>query len=213
MLVNTQKLLSISSPKISELIPQFEESTKKMLGCLSDDLYNILAIKNGFYAFESALHFFPATTINQSIIDVNLWNSANLWKNEYSNSVEDYLFFAEDIFGGQFCVFNEKIHTFDPETEETEEIASNFDDWAKCILEEYNYLTGFELAHEWQMKNGFVPVGKRLLPKIPFVLGGKFTLDNLYLLDSVTGMKLRGDLAQQIKNSPDGTKIKFKIEL
>ena len=57
MLVSTQKLLSISSPKISELIPQLEESTKKMLGCLMDNFYNILAIKNGFYAFESALHF------------------------------------------------------------------------------------------------------------------------------------------------------------
>ncbi len=56
-----------------------------------------------------------------------------------------------------------------------------------------------------------VAVGKRLLPKVPFILGGKFTVDNLYLLDSITGMKLRGDLARQIKNSPDGTKVTFKI--
>jgi hypothetical protein len=211
MTLNTQKLLSISSSKICGTIPQIDESTKNMLGSLSNDFHNLLAIKNGFYAFESALHFFPATKIDQSIIDVNYWNLENLWRNEYSNSIKDHLFFAEDIFGGQFCVFNEKIHTFDPETEETEEIATNFDDWSKCVLDEYNYLTGFELAHEWQLKNGSIPVGKRLLPKVPFVLGGKFTVDNLYLLDSVTGMKVRGDLAQQIKNSPDGTKVTFKI--
>jgi hypothetical protein len=90
-------------------------------------------------------------------------------------------------------------------------MATNFEDWAKHILEKYNYLTGFGLAHEWQTRNGIIPVGQRLLPKVPFVLGGKFTIDNLYLLDSVSGMRLRGDLAQQIKNSPDGTKIKFKI--
>lgn len=211
MTLNTQKLLSISSSIISEIIPQLDVSTQNMLGSLGKDFNNILAIKNGFYAFESALHFFPATHIHQSIIDVNCWNSENLWRNKYSDSTKGYLFFAEDIFGGQFCIINERIHTFDPETEETEEVATNFDDWAKCILDEYNYLTGFELAHEWQLKNGSIPVGKRLLPKVPFVLGGKFTTDNLYLLDSVTGMKVRGDLAQQIKNSPDGTKVTFKI--
>lgn len=211
MTLNVQKLLSISSLKISEIIPQFDESTKNKLGSLGDDFYNLLTLKNGFYAFESALHFFPATNINQSILDVNYWNSENLWVNKYSDSIRDYLFFAEDIFGGQFCIFNERIHTFDPETEETEEIATSFDDWAKCVLDEYNHLTGFELAHEWQLKNGCIPVVKRLLPKVPFVLGGKFTIDNLYLLDSVTGMKVRGDLAQQIKNSPDGTKVTFKI--
>lgn len=212
MTFNIQKLLSISSSKISEFIPQIDESTKNMLGSLSDEFCSLLSVKNGFYAFESALHFFPATQLDRSIIDVNYWNSTSLWRNEYSTSIKDYLFFAEDIFGGQFCIFNEKIHIFDPETEEIEEIAPSFDDWAKCILEEYNYLTGFELAHEWQLKNFSIPVGKRLLPKVPFVLGGKFTVDNLYLLDSITGMRLRGDLAQQIKNSPDGTKVTFKIE-
>jgi hypothetical protein len=212
MTINTDKLLSISSTAIAESIPQIDEQTNKMLGSLGNEFHNILSIKNGFYAFESALHFFPATEVVDSVnLDVNYWNSPQLWRDEYSNSIDKYLFFAEDIFGGQFCIFNNKIHIFDSETEEIEVIADTFDDWAKCILDNYNYLTGFELAHGWQLKNGSIPAGKRLLPKVPFVLGGKFTVDNLYLLDSVTGMKLRGDLAQQIKNSPDGTKITFKI--
>jgi hypothetical protein len=209
MTFNIHKLLSISSI-ISESIPQINEPLRNMLGSLKDEFYNLLSLKNGFYAFESALHFYPATTIDR-ILDVNQWNSPNLWRNEYSNSIKDYLFFAEDIFGCQFCVFNDRIYTFDPETEAIEEIASNFEDWAKHILEKYNYFTGFGLAHEWQLRNGIIPVGQRLLPKVPFVLGGKFTIDNLYLLDSISGMRLRGDLARQIKDSPDGTKVTFKI--
>ncbi len=121
------------------------------------------------------------------------------------------MFFAEDVFGNQFLIFNEKIYTFEPETGEIEEVSESFEEWAKCVLDNYNFLTGFQLAHEWQTSNGVIPVGKRLIPKIPFVLGGKYTVDNLYLLDAVTGMNLRADLAKQIINLKDGEKIKFHI--
>jgi hypothetical protein len=199
MTINTHKLLSLGSAGICGSKPQIDESIKDILGTLNDEFHNLLSVKNGFYAFESALHFFPAT--NASVPNLSLWNSNDLWKHEYSSSIKDYLFFAEDIFGIQFCVFRNEIHTF----------ATSFEEWSKCILEKYNYWTGFDLAHQWQLKNGVIPVGTRLLPKIPFVLGGKFSIDNLYLLDSVKGMRIRGDLSQQIKNSPDGTKIKFKV--
>jgi hypothetical protein len=56
-----------------------------------------------------------------------------------------------------------------------------------------------------------IPIGKRLIPRIPFVLGGKYTIDNLYLLDAATGMNLRADLAKEIINLKDGEKIKFHI--
>jgi hypothetical protein len=209
MTLNTDKLLSISSEGICDSKPQLDESIKDILGTLSDEFHNLLSVKNGFYAFESALHVFPAT--NDSVPNLSLWNSPDLWKSEYSSSIKDYLFFAEDIFGVQFCIFMNEICTFDPETEEIEAIAPSFDEWSKCILEKYNYWTGFDLAHQWQLENGIIPIGKRLLPKIPFVLGGKFAIDNLYLLDSVTGMIIRGDLARQIKYCPEGTKIKLKV--
>ena len=209
MALNIDKLLSISGEGICESKPQINKSSKDMLGALNDEFYKFLSVKNGFYAFESALHVFPAT--NDYIPNLNLWNSSELWRNEYSSSTKHYLFFAEDIFGIQFCVFKNEIYKFDPETEEIEKIATSFDEWAKCILEEYNYWTGFDLAHQWQLENGAIPVEKRLLSKIPFVLGGKFTIDNLYLSDSVEGMRFRGALSQQINNYPDGTKIKLKI--
>jgi hypothetical protein len=132
MASNTSKLLSISSERFSDITPQVDASIKSMLGTLNDEFYNLLSMKNGFYAFESALHVFPVT--NDAVPNLSLWNSSDLWKSEYSSSIKDYLFFAEDIFGIQFCVFKNKIHTFDPETEEIETIAKSFDEWSKCIL-------------------------------------------------------------------------------
>lgn len=44
------------------------------------------------------------------------------------------------------------------------------------------------------------------------MLGGEFVLDNLYLADAVEGMKLRADIASQIRDLPDGAQIKFSVE-
>jgi hypothetical protein len=65
--------------------------------------------------------------------------------------------------------------------------------------------------HDWQVENGAIPQGKRLMPKIPFVLGGKYSLDNIYALDSVSAMKSRGNLALQLRDLPDGTKVEFRV--
>ena len=135
------------------------------------------------------------------------WNSDNLWRKDDGDLAQNCLFFAEDIFGGQFCIFNDKIYSFDPETGAKELVANQIEEWAKIILEDYNVLTGFPLAHKWQQEYGTLPINKRLLPKIPFVGGGTFTVDN-----SVKGMKVRADIAQQIYALPDGTKITVRVD-
>ncbi|WP_020396257.1 hypothetical protein [Thiolinea disciformis] len=121
------------------------------------------------------------------------------------------LFFAEDVFGGQFCLRDSQIYTFDPETGAFEWLAHDLEGWAKAILSDYEMLTGYVFAHHWQEQHGSLLAGKRLLPKIPFVLGGEFILDNLYLGDAVTGMRFRASLAHQMKDLPNGTQIRFNI--
>jgi hypothetical protein len=83
--------------------------------------------------------------------------------------------------------------------------------WAKAIISDYDVLTGYPLAHQWQKQNSQLPAKKRLLPKMPFVAGGEFVLDNLYLADVVEGMKFRADIASQIKDLPNGAHIKFNV--
>jgi hypothetical protein len=53
-------------------------------------------------------------------------------------------------------------------------------------------------------------VGKRLLPKIPFILGGRYESSNLYAVDAVTGMCYRGELWQQLRDLPDGSQVRLK---
>ncbi len=79
------------------------------------------------------------------------------------------------------------------------------------ILQDYDFHTGFSLAHTWQKDHAPLPAGNRLLPKMPFVVGGEYKGDNLYSSKDVQGMRFSAKLANQIRDIPDGTNITFKI--
>ena len=152
-MTSIQKLLNISSESISN------KPYSKVWPDYCNDLKFLFESKNGFFAFEQSLHVFPTTETNISY-DLNHWNSNDLWKKEYIGlsvaSMNDLYFFAEDVFGGQFC-FNKndsKIYTFDPETGLIYFLANNLEEWAQLILNDYDYLTGYKISHEWQEKNG-----------------------------------------------------------
>ncbi|QGX41856.1 SMI1/KNR4 family protein [Permianibacter aggregans] len=183
---------------------------KALAGRRATELLCLLQKKNGFFAFESSLRVFSSVKSSQSYSLAD-WNSELLWRREYGDCVEDALFFAEDVFGGQFCIRNDEIYCFDPETGEFSYLANTVDDWARSVLSEYQLLTGQPLAHDWQKMHGSIPVLSRLVPKLPFVCGGEFSVENLIALDSVKGMRARGNLAMQIKDLPDGAQITFNI--
>lgn len=203
---NLAKLLSISSGALV----RDEFSLNKDIIIVEDDLIQMLQKRNGFYAFESALHVFP-TCSKQQEIGLNDWNEKMLWRYAYQGLDDNCLFFAEDLFGMQFCYLNKKIYSFDPETGSLNYLALNIEDWAGMILGDYDFMTGYSLGHLWQKNNKPIPAGYRLLPKIPFVTGGGFSIENLYLSDAIQGMKFRASIANQIKSLPDGATIKFNI--
>ena len=174
------------------------------------ELRELLTAKNGFYAFEQALHVLPSQSMGESN-GLDSWNTPGLWISNYGGLAEGCYFFAEDIFGVQFCIRSDGIFTFDPESGALEAVAGSIDDWANAILGKYEILTGYPLAHAWQMENGRINPGQRLVPKQPFVAGGAFTVQNLYAVDAVAGMRQRANLATQIRDLPDGAAITLKV--
>lgn len=164
---------------------------------------------NGFYAFESALHVFPSGASES--MSLELWNDADLWRRDYDDLTDGLVFFAEDVFGVQFVFCDAGVGTFDPETGDVEVIARDLEAWAAVVLGDAEALTGYPLAHEWQVRHGALIEGQRLVPKQPFVTGGAFEIGNLYAADGVEGMRARGNLAAQIRDLPDGTTIRYRI--
>jgi len=205
-----EKLLSVCSSDISS------EKGKKVPAAFHDyplveDLINLLNKRNGFYGFESALHIFSVETDGEEIGLID-WNDNSLWIDCYDDLARNAIFFAEDVFGGQFCIKKDGIYTFDPETGSFDYLAPDINEWCKNILEDYQVLTGYPLANAWQKKYGSIPAGYRLAPKIPFVVGGKYEPDNLYLEKSTVAMKARAHIALQIRDVPDGSNIQLTLK-
>jgi hypothetical protein len=197
------KLLGVAGPSFAPA-PNAGYVTKH------SQLLALLREKNGFFCFESALRIFPSETCESSY-GLDEWNAPKLWRGSYGDLADGLTFFAEDIFGAQFCLKNDEVYSFDPETADLSFIGSGLDEWAAAILEDYDLLTGYSLAHEWQIVNGPLPPRERLMPKLPFVCGGEFELSNLTAIDAARSLRCRGNLATQIHSLPDGAEIKFAL--
>lgn len=210
MSVFVKKLLSICGDELSSN-QTVKACTELFNSSLAIELDELLTAKNGFYAFESALHIFPYETTDKEI-GLCDWNKKMLWISYYEDMAMDALYFAEDIFGGQFCLRKDGVYYFDPETAEFNKQAATINDWCKLILSDYRIITGYPLAHSWQKINGFIPSGFRLVPKIPFIVGGAYDLDNLYLCCSYESLRTRADLALQIRDMPDGSNIQIVVK-
>ncbi|MDF7675119.1 hypothetical protein PT277_05050 [Acetobacteraceae bacterium ESL0709] len=203
----SEKLLSLSSKELSSSGCAMN-CEKLFNSSLSAELDMLLTEKNGFYSFESALHVFPYDTTENEIGLVD-WNNTKLWISSYGDMAIDALYFAEDIFGGQFCLKRDGVYYFDPETAKFDIVAPDINNWCKLLLSDYEVMTGYPIAHEWQISYGVIPRGARLVPKIPFVAGGAYELDNLYVCSSWESLKARAYIAEQIRTVPDGSKIKI----
>src|SRR6185437_11807751 len=195
-MTRVEKLLSIGTEALApvpEIMPKFLAGW-----ALGPELFGVLRQKNGFYAFESALHVLPLTAGPASGLEG--WNSPSLWRRHYKDLSEGLLFFAEDVFQDQFCLSDAGVMRFLAETGDRELLANSIEGWADLILSDYSMQTGWKLAHEWQAANGPLPPGKRLMPKIPFILGGEYSLDNLYPGNPLEGLSFKAGLAMQTRN-------------
>ncbi len=197
------RLLSISS---EPLAPRPDgPSTFLESQPLGYELFHMLELKNGFYAFESALHVFPLSSATGMSLEE--WNADSLWRNGYRDLAEGLLFFAEDVFQDQYCASAHGVLRFYSETGETVFVADSIENWAKRILADYKCETAWPLASQWQAENGPLPQGKRLMPKTPFFLGGEYSVENFWVGDSVEGMRFKANLATETRNFPRGSKV------
>lgn len=199
------------SKPLSELLRISSEPTGIGLEFTFDipDELRQLYRKNGFFSLESSLEIFPNTQSFQSY-SLAEWNDDNTWLSCYRELRPNGIFFAQDLFGHQF-LFKDGIYSFDPETGDVGYFAPSIEAWAQRILDEYEVVTAQPIAHEWQARNGPIPFRHRLIPITPFVLGGAFEPGNLVAMDALAAMRLRADLALQIKNLPDGTEVSYEV--
>ncbi|MFD6345148.1 SMI1/KNR4 family protein [Streptomyces roseolus] len=202
------KLLSLSGEALLKNPPAPETAFP---GPVGEELAALLSERNGFYAFESALHVLPSGGGAGEPMTLEAWNAAGGWRRAYGSMDPGLLFFAEDVFGLQFGTDGRKVFSFNPESAETKRIASSLDEWARQVVEDYSYMTGYPIAHDWQVSHGALPAGHRLIPRVPFVAGGEFSVENMVLVESAAGMRYWGEFARAVAEIADGEQFRLDV--
>jgi hypothetical protein len=204
------RLISIASPPLCAEAPRLSPALLEPAGDLAMTLVDLLTRKNGFFAFESALHLYPAGPAEEGY-DLAAWNQPDLWRHLYGDLTDGFLFFAQDVFGDQFALREGRVYRFHAETGEAVELANDLHRWAARLLTHYRFETAYPLAHAWQQQYGRLRSGERLIPRVLFMLGGDYSVENLVARDAALGMQIRGPIAALTRHVPDGARIRLRI--
>lgn len=179
------------------------ESVKRVI---SDQEYfrYISQESNGGFYFKRSLHLygFCSEPAFHSILKVN-----EFFKKEYGAIAHGKFVFGQDIFANQFAFTANGIFSINSETGESDFLARDFADWLELLSEDIDYLTGINLLQTWESIQSKLQYDQRLCAKKPFVIGGEFSVDNLYAQSYPTYLASNANIALQIYGKPDGTKI------
>jgi hypothetical protein len=170
----------------------------------------IIQSQNGGYFYGQALHIYGYSTL-QTFHDISYVNT--LLEKEYGSIFNELVAFGQDLFGNQFCFdkSNSGIIFFNSETGEKERIAIDFATWVGVLDDQLEYLTGIKVLETWLSHDNF-EFGQRLCPKIPFIMGGEYKIDNLYAGIFPNYIKAYANIAKQVYNLPDGTRVNLKVD-
>jgi hypothetical protein len=100
-----------------------------------------------------------------------------------------------------------------PEELSCKEIARNAEQFA-ALSGTDEFLTDWEMARlveEARQKLGPLAAGRCYCLKLPAVLGGSYAADNMGTISRGELISFSGDIAEQIKDVPDGSHIRLKI--
>ena len=177
-----------------------------------DDEYKECLSRGEMYAFSKSLRIFGLTNDSEAR-NILKWNNPDTWKSWYKGFFTDVWSFAEDVFGFQYLFDRNGVVQLNIETGELQSLCKTFSEWIHLILKETKFYTGYPIAERWNETHpDEIITGKlHLCPIIPFVCGGNYDMENLFLLDALKCLSLKADIARQIKDLPDGTQIKFNF--
>lgn len=180
----------------------------------ADTLYWQSLASGWFTVYDGALRLFSVCD-EPTARNVIEWNRSDNRKTTYQELLPESIWcFGEDVFGNQFCFVDDGIFWLETETGKLTRLADTFTEWKAQVDGNSSYYTGHPFASAWHdahdTDNPLTP-DKVLRPITPFAAGSKYKTANLFPVDATEAMRFGGNLANQIKNLPDGTKIKLQF--
>ena len=205
---NLDKLLKIGSAPTASGSPSVLIENQRLASALASDLSALLSARNGFHAFEAALQVYPVQSEGE-VLGILDWNRRETWKHEYQGLADDFLCFAQDVFGNQFALREDKVILFECETGRQSAFATSMEDWSEKVLASYDVATGYSFARSWQLANRPLAPGERLFPVKPFTIGGEYNTHNMRAMDGTALLRFFGNFALQVRDKPEGANVRL----
>jgi hypothetical protein len=172
----------------------------------------LLTRVNGLTLFNAGVQVFHAGHSGLGP-ELQHWNQPATWKDTYGDLAHGLFCFGQDLFGRQFAVeHREHIVLFDPETAERIRIGTLLGDWAAWLLDDPDVNGTRAYATAWQDRFGPLDHNQRLIPMRFFTLRGPYDFDNIVAKPADECMRIRGPLAQQLHDLPDGAQVRLMPE-
>lgn len=176
---------------------------------LPDDYRAVVSVHDGLIAMEGGLRLFGIT--RALLPDIATWNIEAGWRSSYRTLADGLLFFAEDAFGDQFAFEGGRLVRFHAETGQREHVSDSLADWLQQILDDPESQLSLPVIREWRRQGNQLQPNQHLCPTYPFVVRGSRG-KTLHALDRNESMHFKGDFAWQIKDLPEGTRIKVAVK-
>lgn len=178
---------------------------------LQEDFRYFLSLCDGGYTSDKFFHFFGRKgPRNHNITE---WNKREWWKNCFG--LEDSVFiFAEDILGTQFAFDirgdRKVVKMFIPTTGKLTLCANSFQEFIEEMLNESATLPLRQLAMNFfKVRHQEFRPFTHISCRIPPVLGGDDSdINNLELRSAVANLRIIGQINEQVKSLPSGTRIR-----
>ncbi|HWI63065.1 MAG TPA: SMI1/KNR4 family protein [Symbiobacteriaceae bacterium] len=151
--------------------------------------------------------------------DLATWNQSHDWKSAYPGfDLEQFVFFADDIFGNQFGyrpgVADPAVWRFDIQLGEWTEVAESLSRFLEQqVAGEGTWLFGADFLQAYKNYGGAMEAGLQLGLVIPALLGGSMEPENLRPVEAVTNLFVAGQVVTRIKPLPPGTEVRgFRVD-
>lgn len=152
-----------------------------------------------FYNFSSSSNYRNIETVNQVFSD------------KYGELANNLISIGQDIFGNQFVfdIASGYFLQFNCETGDKSFMGKQFQEFIINLTSDIEYYSGESFLLNFKDK---IELNQRLCPKKPFTIGGGFEKDNLFVLEFPKYLYFYADIAEQLHNLPEGTRIVLKVK-
>ncbi len=165
---------------------------------------------NGGFFFGRSLLLYPFLKANEypSIFYIN-----EALTKLYGSLVNGLISFAQDVFGNQFCfdTANNHVVMFTIEDAGRTIMADSCNGWLDVLASDVDFYTGKPYAAMWLAENDLA-INQVICPKIPFIIGGDYKIDNFYAASFPDFLAFHADFTKQIHQLPNGTKVGINVK-